>query len=342
MEYVAIALAAMAAVIAVALALRPKRGDDGLVVFQQQIDGLRDQIRKSLDSSQQALTDGLGNATTAVKEITSRLSKMEESTKRIFDLGKSISELQDILRAPKLRGGLGELFLEGLLRQILPPAHFETQYRFSTGEVVDSVIRVGDNLVPVDAKFPLENFRRLLNTSDEEEQKRHRKQLATDIKKHIDSIADKYIKPDEKTFDFAMMYIPAENIYYETIIADDRFGEDKSILAYALTKKVIPVSPNSFYAYLQAILLGLRGLHVEKSAQEVMATLGAMRGDLKRFQGDFDKLGSHLTHAEGSYGSAQKRLQKFTGRLEGAEAATGLPPAEIGAAEPEQPEDSAK
>jgi DNA recombination protein RmuC len=325
MEYVAIALAAIAAVIAVAFAVRPKQDSNGLVAFQQQIDGLRDQIRKSLESSQKSLSDGLENATTAVREVTGRLSKMEESTKRIFDVGKSIAELQDILKAPKLRGGLGELFLEDLLRQILPPAHFETQYKFSTGEVVDSVIRVGDNLVPVDAKFPLENFKRLFETSDEAEQKKHRKQLSTDMKKHIDNIADKYIKPDENTFDFAMMYIPAENIYYEAIIEDDRFGGDKSILAYALTKKVIPVSPNSFYAYLQAILLGLRGLHVEKSAQEVIASLGAMRGDLARFQGDFDKLGSHLNHADGSYTSAQKRLQKFAGRLEGAETATGLP-----------------
>lgn len=317
MEYVAIALAAMAVVIAVVLAARPRRGDDGLGAFQQQIDGLRDQLRKSLESSQQALTDGLGNATTAVREITSKLSRMEEASKRIFELGKGISELQDILKAPKLRGGLGELFLEDFLRQILPAKHFEMQHRFSTGETVDAVIKLGDNLVPVDAKFPLENFKRILENEDD--QKTHVRQFATDIKKHIDDIANKYIRPDEKTFDFALMYIPAENVYYEIIIRDEKFGDDKrSILAHALEKKVIPVSPNCFYAYLQAILLGLRGLHIEKSAQEVIAVLSALRDDLGRFREDFEKLGTHLNHADGSYTSAQKRLQKFGDKLAGA------------------------
>jgi DNA recombination protein RmuC len=336
MEYVAIAVAIIAAAVAVVAALKPGRGGEGALLIQQQMDSLREQVSKSLAESAQALRESLqglrgnmqdsfSNATKAVTEVTARMSQLEESSKRILDLGKSMSELQDILKAPKLRGGLGELFLEDLLKQILPPAHFTMQHRFSTNEAVDAVIRLGDNLVPVDAKFPLENFRKLTAAEDENEEKQHRKQLSTDIKKHVDSIADKYIKPDEGTFDFAMMYIPAENVYYETIIRDEKFGEARSIAEYALSKKVIPVSPNSFYAYLKAIVLGLRGLHIEESAQEVLATLGALRGDLKRFDGDFDKLGTHLEHAASSYSNAQKRLQKLSVKLEGAETASGLP-----------------
>jgi DNA recombination protein RmuC len=336
MEYVAIAVAIIAAVVAVIAALKPGRGGEGSILIQQQMESLREQMSRSLAESSQALRESLqglrGNmqdsftsATRAVTDVTARMSQLEESSKRILELGKSMSELQDILKAPKLRGGLGELFLEDLLKQILPPAHFTMQHRFSTNEAVDAVIRLGDNLVPVDAKFPLENFRKMVAVEDEKERIQHRKQLTADIKKHAASIADKYIKPDEGTFDFALMYIPAENVYYETIIRDEKFGEDRSISEYALSKKVIPVSPNSFYAYLKAIVLGLRGLHIEQSAQEVLATLSALRGDLKRFHGDFDKLGTHLEHAGKSYDSAGKRLEKFSAKLEGAETAGGLP-----------------
>ncbi len=347
MEYAIAAIGLAAIIVALIIGRRPAQQNESSILIQQQMESLREQMSARMAESSQALRDSLAqtqgivnrqleglrgnmqdsftNATKAVTEVTARMSGLEESSKRIFELGKSISELQDILRAPKLRGGLGELFLEDLLKQILPPAHFTMQYRFSTNEAVDAVIRLGDNLVPVDAKFPLENFRKMIAVEDEKEQKQHRKQLATDIKKHADSIADKYIKPDEGTFDFALMYIPAENVYYETIIRDDNFGDDRSIAEYALSKKVIPVSPNIFYAYLKAIVLGLRGLHIEKSAQEVLSTLSALRGDLKRFHGDFATLGKHLKNASGSYDSAGKRLEKFSTKLEGAETATSLP-----------------
>jgi DNA recombination protein RmuC len=326
MEYVIAAIGLAAIIVALIIGRRGAPQSESSLLIQQQMDSLREQMSSSLNESAKALRESLQglrgnmqdsftNATKAVTDVTDRMSRLEESSKRILELGKSMSELQDILKAPKLRGGLGELFLEDLLKQILPPAHFTMQYRFSTNEAVDAVIRLGDNLVPVDAKFPLENFRKMIAVEDEKEQIQHRKTL----------VADKYIKPDEGTFDFALMYIPAENVYYETIIRDDEFGKDKSISEHALSKKVIPVSPNSFYAYLKAIVLGLRGLHIEKSAQEVLATLSALRGDLKRFHGDFDKLGTHLEHAGKSYDSAGKRLEKFSAKLEGAETAGSLP-----------------
>ena len=150
------------------------------------------------------------------------LGGLEEANRHIYEVGKDIASLQEILRAPKLRGGLGEFFLEDLLAQILPPQHFSTQHAFRSGEKVDAVIKLGASLVPVDAKFPLENFKRIAG-SDERRGKKPRQEaiLRPMCKKHIDAIAGKYILPDEGTYDFALMYIPAENVYYETIIKDE-------------------------------------------------------------------------------------------------------------------------
>jgi len=230
-------------------------------------------------------------------------------------VGKDIASLQDILRAPKLRGGLGEFLLGDLLGQILPPEHFATQFTFSNGEKVDAAIKLGGSFVPVDAKFPLENFKRMLEGHTEEEKGRARRQFVADVKKHIDSIASKYILPDEGTYDFALMYIPAENVYYETIIKDDVLGGERSISQYALSKKVIPVSPNCFYAYLQAIVMGLKGMKIEERAKEILQVLSRLEGDLARFKDEFNLLGRHLGHAQSSFQGAEKRLDRFTQKL---------------------------
>jgi DNA recombination protein RmuC len=204
--------------------------------------------------------------------------------------------------------------LEDLLAQILPPNHFVAQYGFNNGEKVDAVIKLGSSLVPVDAKFPLENFKRVLEADSDDERLRMRRHFLSDVKKHVDVIASKYIQPDEGTYDFALIYIPAENVYYETIIKDDSEGE-KSLGQYALSKRVIPVSPGSFYACLQAIVLGLKGMRVEERAKEVVQYLSRLRGDLSKFQDDFGLLGKHLGHAQSSYQSTEKRLEQFGRRL---------------------------
>jgi DNA recombination protein RmuC len=179
--------------------------------------------------------------------------------------------------------------------------------------------------VPVDSKFPLENFKRVIAGETEEERKAARKKFATDVKKHIDAIASKYILPDEGTFDFALMYIPAENVYYEVILKDDAFGEEKGLCAYALAQRVIPVSPNSFYAYLQAIVLGLKGLRIEKSAHEIIQHLKRLEGDFQRFRDDFDVLGKHLGNTRGKYEDAAKRLDRFGEKLASIEETVGVP-----------------
>ena len=328
--------------------LREKKEDQSLLLMQQQIDQLRIQLSQALDNNaqlvQQQLGQVLGNVNERLKEngeilerthqslgerldnaarvvgnVQKSLGGLEEANRKIYDVGKDIASLQEILRAPKLRGGLGEFFLEDLLAQILPAQHFIIQHAFKSGERVNAVIKLGSSLVPVDSKFPLENFKRTLEAANDDERSRTKRQFISDVKKHVDAIASKYILPDEGTYDFALMYIPAENVFYETIIKDDSEGE-RNLSQYALSKRVIPVSPNSFYAYLQAIVLGLKGMKVEERAKEIIQYLSRLRGDFTKFRDDFSLLGKHLGHAQASYQSTEKRLEQFGQRLLSADA----------------------
>ena len=274
------------------------------------------QVTDQLQKSTGDLNTRLDNAAKVVSEVSKGLGSLGEATKKVFEVGKDIASLQEILRSPKLRGGLGELFLGDLLAQILPPAHFTLQHRFKSGEVVDAVIRLGHNLVPVDAKFPLENFKRVIEVSSEEDQRAAKRKFIADVKKHIDAISGKYILPDEGTFDFALMYIPAENVYYELIIKDEAMDTDKGLLNYAFVKRVIPVSPNSFYAYLQTILLGLKGMHIEERAQDILTNLARLSGDFRKFQEEFELVGKHLTNTKSRYDEADKKLAKFDDKLQ--------------------------
>jgi len=326
-------------------ALRPAapRGQE-LMLLQRQIESLRGQLTENLKdntetvnkhlagiieqvnnqlgavtgqmvSSQKTMGERLDNAARAVSDVHKGIGTLTQAAERIFEVGKDISSLQEILQAPKLRGGLGEFLLGDVLSQVLPKEHFDLQYKFKSGETVDAVIRLGSGLVPVDSKFPLENFRRVIETEDEAEKKNAKKKFISDVKKHVDAIASKYIVPDEGTFDFALMYIPAENVYYETIIKNDGAGEPQSISEYAIKKKVIPVSPNSFYAYVQAIVLGLKGMRIEKSAQEIIRHLARLKGDFERFKKDFDVLGGHITNIKNKYDEASKRCDNLGDKL---------------------------
>ena len=245
-------------------------------------------------------------------DLKESLGELTQRTKAIEEVGRNISSLQEILRAPKPRGGLGELLLGRLLADILPHENYQLQYDFVSGGCVDAVIKIGGNLVPIDSKFPLEDFERILAAGSEKEQADLRRQFTRTIKKHIDAVT-KYIRPDENTFDFALMYIPAENVYYETILHGD---EDSEIYSYSLQKRVIPVSPNSFYAYLQVIILGLKGLHIEKTARDILGHLGRLQGDLQDFQEDYSTLGGHIRHAAQKYDEASRKLTRFDEKLQ--------------------------
>jgi DNA recombination protein RmuC len=277
---------------------------------------LQGQVTQSLGDTRKAMDVRLDGAAVVIKDVSRQLGQLSEKTQQLADIGKDIASLQDILRSPKLRGNMGELFLGDLLAQILPPEHYQVQYAFQDGGKVDAVIRLQAGLVPVDAKFPLENFQRLVKTESPEEKKALRRAFLQDVKKHIEAIATKYIRTDEGTFDFALMYVPAENVYYETIIKDDELGADGALFAHALARRVIPVSPNSFYAYLQTILLGLKGLRVEESAREIINHLARLNQEFDRFSESFRLVGDHLENALKKYEEAQKRLLKVEGKME--------------------------
>jgi len=271
---------------------------------------------RTLQGVNSTMGERLDNAAKVVGEVKSSLGSLDERTKQIYEVGKDIASLQEILRAPKIRGGLGELFLESLLEQIMPYKEFYSlQHSFKSGERVDAVIKIGEKIVPVDSKFPLESFKRFVESETDEDKKRAKREFVKAVKEHISSIADKYIVPDEGTYDFALMYIPAENVYYESIIKDDDFSDEKSIFSHAMAKKVIPVSPNSFYAYLQVIILGIRGLKIEEKTQDVIKILGTLKGNLGKFVEDFEVVGKHMDNMKSSYERAEKRLSKFENKL---------------------------
>ncbi|NQU19003.1 DNA recombination protein RmuC, partial [bacterium] len=221
-------------------------------ITQQLNERLKDNT-DTLLKTQQDVTQRLNK----ISDIEKSLVRMEETYKQVLEISKDISSLQDLFRAPKFRGGVGEFSLENLLSQIMPKDFFSTQYSFKNGTKVDAVIKIGDSLVAIDAKFPLESFKRMVESQSEEEKKTNRRQFTRDVQNRIDEIASKYILPDEGTYDFALMYIPAENVYYETILKDVQEKDQKSLYSYALNKKVIPVSPHSLYPYLIVILRGL-------------------------------------------------------------------------------------
>jgi DNA recombination protein RmuC len=293
-------------------ALARPRDDQGLILLQNQVNALGSQVSQAIDLSRKSMDERLDNAARVIQSVSQQLGQLGESSRRIFDLGKDIAALQAVLQSPKLRGNLSELFLDDLLSQILPPEHYRMQHGFKDGEIVDAVIVLKSGMVPVDAKFPLENFRRAVDATTDEERTAAKKVFVKDVKRHIDDIAAKYIRTDEGTFDFALMYIPAENIYYETIVKDDELGGEMALFTYALGKRVIPVSPNSFYAYLQTILLGLKGLRVEDSARDMLNSLAGLQKEFERFDEAFRLVGQHLDNSLKKYAEAEKRF----GRLE--------------------------
>ncbi len=276
--------------------------------ISSQMNDRLNQMSQALQESNKIVSQNLGNTVSVFGNVKEQLGRLEVTNKQIIDISRDISSLQELLRAPKFRGAMGETMLENLLSQVLPKQHYSSQYRFKTSDTVDAVIRLADRLVPVDAKFSLENFQRMLDAQDEQSKSLYRKKFIQDAKNRIDEIASKYILPHENTYDFALMYIPAENVYYEIVIKEDLFS-------YGLSKKVIPVSPNTFYAYLQVICLGLRGFKVEENAKAILKSLSTLDIELNKFREEFGILGGHLNNASTKYVDSQKRLEKFTDKL---------------------------
>jgi DNA recombination protein RmuC len=305
--------------------------------LRREVGGLTSEVTRQLEQGMKLIQTGqttigarLDAATKVVGEVQGSLGTLQEATRRVAEIGREIQGLEQVLKSPKMRGGLGETLLERLLDEMLPREHWMTQHGFRSGEKVDAAIRIGERIVPVDAKFPLENFRRMLDESDETQRRQHRRVFARDVKARVDEIAKKYILPDEGTYDFALMYVPAENVYYETLIRSET--DEDGINAYALGKRVIPVSPASFFAYLQAILIGFKGMRIEERARQILAQLGRLQVDLERFREDFRLVGKHLGNASSSFTAADKRFERLAERLaavETTESPIEIPQAEL-------------
>lgn len=273
-------------------------------------------LNEQLGIAQKNISDQLTGTVKIIGDVRTTLGGLSESAKRMQELGENISELQKILKSPKLRGNIGEILLEDMLKQVLPSENIQLQYQFRSGEIVDAVIRVGGNLIPVDAKFPLESFSRLIASTDEGSRRRERRDFITSVKRKVDDIASKYIRPEEGTYDFALMYIPAENVYYEIILNDGGTSEGADLYNYALKKKVVLVSPNSFYAYLVAIAFGLKGFKIEKEAMEIRGRLEELYRIIERFGEAFEGLGKNLNLSVRKYEEARKNLENLETRLD--------------------------
>ena len=267
-------------------------------------------VDRRLEAMTATMDRRLESTAQTTTQVQRQLGKLGQANAEILARATELKRLEQALRPPKARGGFGELLLENLLRDRLPADAYQVQYGFSTGERVDAVIKV-ERLVPIDAKFPLDNFERLVEAETEEEQALHDKAFARDLKNHVDAIAEKYIRPDEGTYDFALMYLPSESVYYELVC-----GKTGALLQYAHAKRVFPVSPTTFTSQLQVIVLGLKGMQIEQRAHEVMAYVAQLEQDFGRFRDDFGLIGKHLGHAQSKYSDAERRLDRFETKLE--------------------------
>jgi len=272
-------------------------------------DGTKDALQKSLQAGQNTVTQSLQASMKVLGQLNAQIGQLQGTNKQMMQIGTEVRRLQQILASPKLRGQMGERSLENLLSQILPKESYELQYTFRDGQRVDALIKLADFSVPVDAKFSLEGFERLIKTENDDEKAKLRRQFHRDVTAHIDKIASDYIRPSEGTLDFALMYVPAENVYYETIIKYD--DDTKDILKYSLDKKVIPVSPNLLYTYLMTVAMGLHGLQIEKQAAEIRQNLKKLNASFADFGGNWDTLGTHLRNAYSKYEEGQKKLDRF-------------------------------
>ncbi len=243
----------------------------------------------------------MDSAARMMGDLKENLGELSKAAEEIAAIGRDISGLEEILGAPKPRGGFGEFMLGELLASSLPARYYDLQFTFRNGRRVDGVLKLSGGLLSIDSKFPLENFNRIIEAPDEDERTRARRDFASDCRRHIDAISSSYILPEEGTLDFALMYVPAENVYYEMIINSrpgaETGAKDSGLMEYAFGKKVIPVSPNTFYLYLQTIVMGLRGFEIGERTGEILKGLARLERDFAGLSSDFDTLGRHIRNA---------------------------------------------
>jgi DNA recombination protein RmuC len=259
-----------------------------------------------VSGAQKDVSDQLRASTEMLGTIRQQLGEVKQAGNDVSDAARQI---QTVLGGAKTRGTLGEVALDRMLADALPEASYGTQHRFSTGEAVDAVVMLGGKLLPIDSKFPLEAYRRLVDSGEDA-----RKDFAKGVRKHADSIAEKYILPDEDTLDIALMFVPSEGVYYELLRSEASSG--CPLDEYCRLKHVIPVSPNTLFAHLRVILMGLRGMQIEENAKRILSDLSGLKKQIENFSDVYDRLGGHLRNAQASYSDADRKLIRTRDTLE--------------------------
>ncbi len=286
-----------------------KEEGHSLLLLQNQINELTRTIDTKLSESARSVQSQFGESTKIIREITQELTRVNEGHKQVMNVTEQLKNLQDILKNPKQRGVLGEYYLETVLGNVLPPGSYQTQYPFRDGTIVDAVIFSQGKIIPVDSKFSLENYNRLIHASDDEARKRYEDVLRQDLKNRIDETS-KYIKPAEDTMEFAFMFIPSEALYYDLLINKVGSITARDLVTYASEKKVYIVSPTSFLAYLQTVLQGIRQANIQKSTEQIIKNIGELGRHLANYDIYFQKLGDHLGTSVGMYNKAYKEFKK--------------------------------
>lgn len=299
--------------------LKPKQTTDetGLKLILQQMNELSRVVDSKIGESTKQMNDSvrhqLGESANLIREVTIGLTKLDETNRQVVSFADQLQNLQDILKNPKQRGILGEYYLETLLKNVLAPSQYQMQYGFKNGEIVDAVVFVKDKVIPVDSKFSLENYNRMIETTDKTEKERLEKLFVNDLKQRITETA-KYIRPDEGTMDFAFMFIPHEAIYYDLLI--NKIGavleDTENLIQRAAGKyKVIIVSPTSFLAYLQTVLQGLKAMQIEETTKDIIKRVGEIGVHMKKYEEYHNKLGVSLGTVVNHYNSSSKEFKKI-------------------------------
>lgn len=289
----------------------------GFQLLMQQVSELQRTVDQKLGESEKTIRESMmhqsSQSNKIIQDITERLTRLDEGNKQVIGFTEQLRSLQDILKNPKQRGTIiGEYYLETILSKVLPPKTFQTQYQFKNGEAVDAVVFVDKKVIPIDSKFSLENYNRIIEAHKEgNDPEPFVAEFKKDIKKRIDETS-KYIRPSEDTLDFAFMFIPHESIYYDLLVAE--VGAIKvntqDLIQYAFEKKVIIVSPTSFLAYLQTVLQGLRALRIEESAKDIVKRVEDLGKHLKAYEEYHNKLGTSLGTVVNHYTNSGKELKK--------------------------------
>lgn len=272
-----------------------------------------DRLERNNVAMQTSMQKQLGQSAQLVADVTQRLAKLDETNRRVVDVADELKTLQNVLQNPKQRGVFGEYYLESVLDNILPPKNFQMQYKFIDGDIVDAVVFLEKGqILPIDSKFSLENYNRMVGENDKVKRAQLLASVRNDLKGRIDETS-KYIRPDENTMDFAFMFIPSESLYYDLLIGDVGTGSSaRDLIEYAFRdKKVIIVSPTSFMAYLQTVLQGLRSLQIEEQAKEIQVRVGQLGRHINAYDSFMQKLGGSLGTTVGHFNTAHKELKKI-------------------------------